>query len=481
VSDLERSGLASMRDCWITGGAAFDFAPAEWKAIAQDPLPDERERRLLAIAGQALDVAMRPAAPKGLTRRPPLPRLALPTLPDRLRPLFRTVLKQASNIRRMRAVTLVASRRFIAHPLDWMPAASDQDCPDVYAPWIDWRANAAPAKDTARDALTAENWDDVYPAARRAALTEMRAADPFAARILIATKAQGEAAEVRLPLIELLHVGLNADDVPFLKSLSGDRSGKVRELALRLLARLGEHGLAASGEAANPVAELAGFITEGKSGFIRRRTVFAPVTVKSSAQERRRAELFESCSLIDLAGRFGVAEAALLDGWQYGSDRTVDGLLAGMVSTSGSDTAVAHMADGLLSDAAAWAPLLIRLSSRLDRQRMRTFAIKLLGGDLPSLNVLDAAEAVEPGRIGRDDILRSRSFKALRSALAGTNEMERRVAANVLETLGFLATAAAADSVIGEVVAAGLAPADAALGLLRLNAALGERGENTGL
>ncbi|TKB29139.1 MAG: hypothetical protein E5W81_34370, partial [Mesorhizobium sp.] len=78
--------------------------------------------------------------------------------------------------------------------------------------------------------LTAENWDEFYLAARRLALADMRRTDPTSARMLIEAKASGEPAEVRLALVELMRFGLSAEDAPFLKSLSADRSGKVREL-----------------------------------------------------------------------------------------------------------------------------------------------------------------------------------------------------------------------------------------------------------
>ncbi|RVD33952.1 hypothetical protein EN741_31020, partial [Mesorhizobium sp. M4B.F.Ca.ET.019.03.1.1] len=75
MNEPEQAGLARLRDGWISGGAAFELAPAEWKEVAAAANPDEQERRLLAIAAQALDVALRPAAPKTLKRRPPLPAL----------------------------------------------------------------------------------------------------------------------------------------------------------------------------------------------------------------------------------------------------------------------------------------------------------------------------------------------------------------------------------------------------------------------
>jgi len=321
VNEIEQTGLATMRDCWITGGTSFELAPATWKEFVAGASPDERERRLLAIAAQALEIALRPAAPKTLKRRPPLPELALPMLPGRLRPLLRAALKHADDARgKSRVVALVASRGFVLHPMDWMPAASDQTSPDVYAPWIDWQAGVDGEKHTRREQLTAQNWDELYPAARRSALADMRRTAPAVARQLIETRGSTEPAEIRLALIALMHFGLGPDDVPFLKSLSTDRSGKVRELAGRLLARLGQHGQPGDGGPEDPISELAAFIAEGKSGFIRRRTTYTPAKLKSPAQERRRAELFETCNLVDLAARFGVTESDFIGAWQFGAD-----------------------------------------------------------------------------------------------------------------------------------------------------------------
>ncbi|WP_352804761.1 DUF5691 domain-containing protein [Mesorhizobium sp. M0909] len=124
------------------------------------------------------------------------------------------------------------------------------------------------------------------------ALADMRRREPAAARMLIEAKASGEPAEVRLALIELMRFGLNAEDAPFLKSLATDRSGKVQDLAGRLLARLGEHGHSSEGGAEDPAVELAVFIGEGKSGFIRRRTTYTPAKLKS----RRRKSAAPNCS-----------------------------------------------------------------------------------------------------------------------------------------------------------------------------------------
>ncbi|WP_346364095.1 DUF5691 domain-containing protein [Bosea sp. (in: a-proteobacteria)] len=464
---MERSTLAALRDCWMGGGAAFATAPAEWKQLAEAGEPDERERMVLAIAAQAFDVGLRPAAPKTLIRRPPLPTLALPTLPTELRPQFRTALKNVMDDRgRSRLLSLVAGRGYVAHPLDWMPAASDTLPPFVYAPWIDWRANDAAARKSGDEPLTADNWDEFYPAARRVALTALRNADPAAARALIEAKAASEAAEARLSIIELLRVRLSADDVPYLQSLSADRSGKVRELAARLLSRLGRQSARAEGD--DPVAELAGFVEQGKAGFIRRRATFGPAKLTSNAQQARRAELFEQCSLTDLAATFGVGEKEFVDAWQFDADGGSS--LVPMIANTASDDIIRDVAERLLSSGLS--PALLTLLPRLDQAAIRGVATSALAGGLPGLHLLKSVDTLEPGRMNTDELLSSKAFEELLAALASTNEAEHRRAPDALEIFGFLADAAAARAIAGAAIAAGFPPADAALALLRLNMAL---------
>ncbi|RWK25834.1 MAG: hypothetical protein EOR43_01990 [Mesorhizobium sp.] len=471
MNELEQAGLARLRDGWVSGGAAFELAPAEWKDVAAAASPDEQERRLLAIAAQALDVGLRPAAPKTLKRRPPLPVLALPVLPERLRPLLRAALKYATDAKlKTRVATLVASRGFVLHPMDWMPAASYQESPEVYAPWVDWQAGAEGEKQSRREHLTAETWDDFYPAARRAALVDLRRTMPALARTLIETKGASESAEVRLALIELLRFGLGADDVPFLKSISADRSGKVREMAGRLLARLGEHN-SADGGSEDPTAELAAFIEEGKAGFIRRRTTYAAVKLKSPAQQARRADLFASCYFGDLVARFGKTEADFIGAWQFGVDHNADLFLVRMVSMSGGDAAVACLADLLVAAGGKLALLVLQLMLRLDSGRKRVLISQILN-DAQNLAALNLVEGAEAGWLEWGDLAKGKALSALRSAFSGDNDVMKRSAEQHLETIGFLANPLTAEKLIGEVVAAGLPPASPSLGLLRLNAAL---------
>ncbi len=471
MNELEQAALARLRDGWISGGAVFELAPIEWKDIAAAASSDEQERRLLAIAAQALDVALRPAAPKSLKRRSPLPDLILPTLPDRLRPQLRAALKHAPDARRKALVIrLVASRGFAAHPMDWMPAASEQNVPDVYAPWIDWQASVDEERQSSHERLNAENWADYYPAARRLALAAMRRSEPAEARLLIEAKAASESADVRLPLIELIRIGLGPDDAPFLKGLANDRSSKVRESASRMLAMLGQHG---EGGADAPIFELAGFIEEGKAGFIRRRTTFGPVKTKSPAQEHRRAELFELCNLFDLAARFGVAESDFLTGWQFGTDNNADILLSRMVAASGSDVAVAHMADISIAAGGKTALFVLHLTPRLDARRQRVFIRQIIkDAQLPA--ALGLAQGIEPGWLDWDDLSNGNFLAILRNSISAKEDAPHRAAEDVIDAIGYLARAPVAAKLIDEVVAAGLPSASPSLNLLRLNAALAE-------
>lgn len=468
MNESERSGLSNMRDCWITGGAAANLAPAGWKEIVAAAPPPDRERLLLAIAGQALDVAFRPVAPKTLVRRPALPRLALPALPEGLRPPFRVALRQASDARgRMRVARLAAARGFVAHPFDWMPTASDLEAPPVYAPWLDWQAQGGGKIERVLDELKAESWDDFYPAARRIALADIRRSDPAKARALLEAKAGGEAAEARLALIALLRVNPSAADVPYLQSLSGDRSGKVKQLAARLLARIGQ--AATDGEASADATELAGFIEQARTGLVRRRIIYMPRELKSQEQMQRRAELFDNCQLIDLAARFGVGEEDFIAGWQLGGKDGADGAFAAMVAASGGDAAVARLAERLLavSDLGA----LLRLLPRLDETARRSFTKTALAGGIALLPLLNAADEIEAGMLDQDELTGSRLYQEVRAAIVGRTETDRRVFD--LAAFGFLATASAADAIVTDLTAAGLASADPSLALLRFNAALG--------
>jgi len=466
MNDAERLSLPAIRDRWITGGTAVTLAPPEWQQMIEGASVVERERLLLAIAGQAFDVALQPAAPSMLTMRPALPVLALPGVPERLRPLFRSALKVAQGARSRRRVVLVAEARgFVANPMDWMPAASDVDAPRAYAPWVDWRTKAS-ATPQAVTTLNAENWDELLPAERRNALTDLRRTDPEAARMLLEARAAGESAEARLLLLGVLQSNLSADDAPYLQTLSADRSSKVRQLAARLLARIGHDPATDEGRA--EVKELADFIDATTTGILRRQTTYVAKPLRNQAQIRRRDELFSIVQLRDLAGALGATGRELAAAWELGGDDDADSGFAAMVSESGSDDVVGAFGSRLI--AAGNALLLGVLLPRLDQAARRGIITIALSGEAGEPRVLDLVPDSEVCSFDRDELMTSALYQGQRAAIAAGADVLRTT--ELLGFFGCLATPAAAAAMIADLTAAGIGPGDPALALLRLNAAL---------
>ncbi|GHH78796.1 hypothetical protein GCM10018793_30210 [Streptomyces sulfonofaciens] len=87
-------------------------------------------------------------------------------------------------------------------------------------------------------------WEEGLFAERVALLAAVRAHDPVAARELLASTWSTERAEDRLMFLDSLHMGLRADDEPFLEQALTDRSRNVRAIAAELLSALPSSALA---------------------------------------------------------------------------------------------------------------------------------------------------------------------------------------------------------------------------------------------
>ena len=82
--------MGSVLTRWTMGSAAAPAA-AVWSAeLGAEPA--EAELRLLALSGQFLGVAVTAEPPLELRALPDVPALALPTMPEALRPLVRRIL-----------------------------------------------------------------------------------------------------------------------------------------------------------------------------------------------------------------------------------------------------------------------------------------------------------------------------------------------------------------------------------------------------
>lgn len=469
MAEAIHDALGQVLARWTMGSTAAPVAPV-WKAeIGEDPI--EAELRLLALSGQFLGMAVIAEPPADLRVLPDLPALALPTLPDAARPLARQVLAAGDARHKRSLAQFAAGRGWTLHPADWMPAASEEDAPDVYAPWRDWSEAAATGSGSKRggsDGLTAANWEDFWPAARNAALAELRHRDPEAARVLLETRLPGEGADTRLRLLGQLTQGLSDADAPFLETVAaGDRAPKVKALAASLLARLGR-GPAVGEE----TTELAGFFTLGTKGLLRRSRTVAANVLKTHAQRIRRQTLFAGADYTGFAAAMGMSGEELAAIWQWGDDVLADIELAGMAGRSASDAIVAELCTALTEHSLPNLGALLALASRIGPTQRASIAQRVLragGSYQDALAIADAGGRVE----GVTDVP---AEAALLHALGSADARPGDHAAE-LQALGMLASRAGAQKALERLVrGAGLLQADPRLDMLRLNAALEDRG-----
>lgn len=475
MTDAELGALSAMKAAWMTGNPALSSAPAPWRSIGAGDGSEGGELHLLAIAGQALQVACRPVMPGDLRARPDLPDLGHAILHEPVRAPFRRTLKSADGMGRTRQLlALLAKRGFVAHPSDWLPASANSDVPELYAPWLDWVGSIEPSGERASDQLDDDTWDLFYPAERLTLLRGMRMSRPDEALVLIAGKSVGMPADKRLQLVELLSVNLRDADTDFLESLSSDRSGKVRTAAAALLARLGK---AHSGEVES---ELAGFIRSKTSGVLRRQSVLAPTALKTAAQRGRRQELFEQASFEGLSAAIGLSGEEVVGQWRFGSDEDADMSLVELVGRTASDDLAGLLFDRLMQATSPSGRLLAAISARLDEaSRLRAAALAMSGRTGPCADAL-ACAGDSLGWMESDLVLGSAAWKDLKANIKKAEKqgggqrasmIDSTISVTLLE-LSLLASKTCAQALLSELETIGLHAADPKLDPLRLNAAL---------
>ncbi|PZN92750.1 MAG: hypothetical protein DCF31_15040 [Alphaproteobacteria bacterium] len=465
---LDAIGPALVR--WTMGGAAAPLAPAAW-ATALGTDPADAELRLLALSGHFLGSFVVPMASGALVDRADLPRLALPTVPARPRPLLRRLLNGAQSGRQRQVIAaFVAARGWTLHPADWLPGANDDALPDVYAPWLDWAASDA-GRQASGGALTAESWDDFGPAARALLLVEMRRRDPAAARELIAARLAGTDAEGRLRLVLALATGLGSDDRPLFEALAADRAPRVKAQAAALLARLGVGG----DDATEAAAELAGYFDVQTKGLLRRTRVVVAQPLKTAAQVQRRAQLLQGGDFAALAAALALAPVDLATLWVFGSNAALDAGFAGLAERSAGDDVVDILCTALAGTAAGDPVVMQALRPRLAPAQCRALAAAVLR--TRGAGALTAALDIAGPDPRFDDLVGTTAFAEIHKAVA---DSERPTPAAIPElwALGWLASPAAARAVRDRLVAAGLAAADPRLDSIRLNIMLDEGGSS---
>ena len=468
MQELEAS-LARVRSAWMAGRSALDHCPAEWReAVAGQ----HGEAGLAALTGHATSVLFRNVPGTALEPRPLLPALALPVIAEPLRPRFRRILatKGGPSIER-HLIDLVAARGYSAHPADWLPSPTDDWVPDLYAPWLDWVRTETTAK-AAPAALTVETYDRWSWAERRAELARLRMADPATALSIIAAKAASEAVERRLRLLEILETRLSEADAEFLESLASDRSERVQAMARAYLARLGR-----TNDSTDLATELADMVALGKVGLIKRRTRLVIKSLKTSAQNTRRRELFALVSASALARALDVSETQLVDAPPDGPADGIDSFLQ-MMAATGSDAALRALLDGMLADDSTPVSRLHALARRLTAAERRALVPQIMARDAEGLETTLAIAGRELGATPIAPLLASPTYTALSRLLDSLNvEDPHRASKNTalgaaLNRIALLLDAPGAADLVARVAVWGLSPADPKLDLLHLNAAL---------
>ncbi len=479
--DAILDALAPLVTRWTMGastasGSIAAAAPPEWRDAIGSAA--DADLRLLALSGHFLGtmITAAPAAP--LRAVPDLPILSLPVLAGPPRHLSRRVLAAVRDSASRRALlAFLAVRGWSVHPGDWLPGTADEAVPDVYAPWCDWRAACAAADPLPRQAaaaLSAETWDDFWPAARGVELARMRREDPAPARELIAARFGGEAAEARLRLLALLETGLSPEDRPFLASLAGDRAPKVKALAAALLARLG--GGSGSGGGSEPdAAELAGFFELQTRGLLRRTRIIAARPVKTPAQASRRAALFHGVDFAGLATALGLSPEALAAQWHWGADSAADIGFAAMAERSAGAGEIAAVAAALEAAPATNIAAMQAIASRLGQAERCRLARRLIDRD-GSFGLALAIAGPDPGIAAP---IASAAGAAVLAVLAEADRDARSIGlSGELLALGLLASRDDARAALAAITATGIAAGDPRLDMLRLNIMLDNSSEN---
>ncbi|MEO1139838.1 MAG: DUF5691 domain-containing protein [Pseudomonadota bacterium] len=466
---FSRLEAAKMR--WMAGGVAD---------ASGDPLADgsdaaEAQLRLLAQAALFKQSCLRPSKPGKTALRPLLPDLELPVLPDVLRPAFRQLMQVQDRRSRQGLIGFMAARGVLAHPFDWLPPQDLNGYPDAYIALVKWNAGA----EQHSAALSADSWEDMYPAERQRAFNALRATTPEIARQLMEAHAGCLPADQRLALLDCFVQGLSPGDGTYLRRLaSGDRSAKVKARALGLLARLDD---VEDGEDAR---ELADFMVQTKTGLVRRRQVIDLRDKLNPAQKKRVGDLFETVSFSALASALGVVPSILAANYVTQPHTSPAPFLEMCIRSAPVDALMTYWGR-MRADGAAQMHMLAAFADRLTQEQMTTQALGMINAgavtDFGSvLDVVgpDAGRAISEALLNCDMY---RTFRGdLKSALAkrAKGESDYQVTTTIAQgdahamMLALLLTADAARQVISDLEEAGLHNADPILRPLKFNSAL---------
>ncbi len=489
-ADLQR--IEQLHQRWLVGADSaaipLEQLPEGWQPLLEGEPSERRALITLALCAQQQTLLFEPEATHDLKARPDLPQLEFPVLNDTLRPLFRRSLEA---IRKQQTVSvdhllkLLLHRKIVAHPADWLPSANDQ-VPNAYWPWCQWVSNELTSHQHAEDeVITAENWDDFFPAERLARLTQLRRHDSDAARELISQCAAKEPADKRLKIIEVLGTKLNQYDSEFLQSLTLDRSRKIAQLATQYLMRLGigqEHIDGEEGE--SPAKELAEWYEVKTTGIFRKRTVLVPRKLKSKKQQSIRSEQIQIIPLLDLSSALGITTEELVSIWQFSENRDHDNyaFVSNAANTLADDLIHKLLTSAInqLDESQQMLSYIQLLLPRLEQGYRKQTMLELLQTKASKLTFTECLGFIDTpiDEISRKLLVATSAWKNLVTAIQ--QDMEKGVyvdnyyTQNELTALGLILPQHTAEEVFSELVNLGLLQADPILDCLKLNMQLTE-------
>lgn len=322
---------------WLAGGPPPDAAdaPPAWR----DALAADDELAWLALATQWRQCMLDPELPADAVPGLPIPAPRLALLPDALRLRFRRFARGTSPALLAGVLRALAHAGHMAHPFDWRPEPELEGLPPAYDDWRRWAAAQE------QPTTPAQGRDDLAllpTAERRRAFAQWRGEDPDAARDALPGLLAPLGAEQRLGLVEQLATRLSSADLPLLRQLDADRSDRVRLVATRLRARLGET------EALDDATReaLREWFEVGRTGLIQRRTTVKLKPLKTQTQRSSRRERLAATAWPALAAVLGLDETTLADAW-VPADEDDPSLLDSLAQTAAQDV-VARTLDRLL-------------------------------------------------------------------------------------------------------------------------------------
>lgn len=446
---------------WTMGGAAADLAPEGIREhLGEDP--EEAEIRLLALAGQALGTLAIPEPAGDLEKASDLPALDLPTIPDRLRPTAARVLSEGESWLVDGLVWLLHSRGRTTHPSDWMPSGS-RSIPDVYAPWRDWIQGSRKAI----GGMSEEDaWENAGQAGRIAMLKAMRSTDPDRARAVIEAKAGSEPADKREAMVSCLSISLGAADAEYLRSLSSDRSPRVRATASRMLARIG-YASTSSGKDADQ-HDVTDLMRIEAKGIFNRKTSINLVHGRNAAKRMRLHAAMEALSAADFAAMLSVDAEQLPALWAWGSDGEFDTPFASMLLSTGTDAVGSAVSKAVLDGAAVPILNVVEGLSRLSDEAVSAMIEREMSGTRRLVSL--AAATPVHGRL--DSYKSTPSWRSISKELQDDVGVKATACRDDLHALGLLVTSRAAKEIMEWMSRIGIPSADPRLDTLRINAAL---------